>query len=404
MTEIVSNREPEGGAGGARSNLRLAVISTPRSGNTWVRMQLATLYGLEQIPVHFPTEVDWDNLPRRCVIQIHWYPIEPFLGYLGSHGVQVVVLARHPFDVLLSWLNLSYYKHKDGICPGGGACTECAIAGASPRSEAFLDYACSEHGRVLLCHSPAWWERPGVLRARYEDFLAAPEVALGRMVEQIGEPPLRPISEVVAAHSIRQMRTDPEVWRFHCWQGQAGLWRHLIPAEQARAIAASVPEAFDVLGYPCDPDESLTPLQADHNWARIQLDSTRDYLDRERAKQRKAERAISALTDDVERIRQALRDEQNAHEETRRAHEEACRAREEARHLLDTTLARLDAPAVQPSGVGRRLSRIATRVPGMSRLVRSGHRTQSPYGAARHGVHAADDDAAGLANLHASSD
>jgi hypothetical protein len=384
MTENCSHREPDG----VRPNLRLAVISTPRSGNTWVRMQLATLYGLEQIPVHFPTEVDWDNLPRRCVIQIHWYPIEPFLGYLGSHGVQVVVLARHPFDVLISWLNLAYYKHKDGICPGDGACTECAIAGASPRSEVFRDYACGEYGRVLLCHSPAWWERPGVIRARYEDLLAAPEVGLGRLAEQIGEAPLRPISEVVAAHTIRQMRTDPEVWRFHCWQGQAGLWRHLIPAEQARAIAASVPEAFDVLGYPCDPDESLTPLQADHNWARVQLDATRDYLDRERAKQRKAERAISALTDDVERIRQALRDEQQAHDETRRA--------------LDSTRARLDAAAVHPSGVGRRLSRIATRVPGVSRFVRPGHRSHSPYGAARHG--AGYDAPAGLADLNAPSD
>ena len=54
--------------------LRLALVSTPRSGNTWTRAPLGSLYELEQIPVHTPEEVDWEHLPRRCVIQIHWYP------------------------------------------------------------------------------------------------------------------------------------------------------------------------------------------------------------------------------------------------------------------------------------------------------------------------------------------
>src|SRR4051794_20484801 len=147
---------------GGRGGLRLAINSTPRSGNTWVRMQLAALYGLEQIPVHHADEIDWGNLPARCVIQTHWWPLDPFLEQLANNRVRVVVLARHPLDVLMSWLNLAYYKHQDGRCPGGGACTECGIAGVSPTSRAFLDYAAGGLGRLLLCHTPAWWYRPGV--------------------------------------------------------------------------------------------------------------------------------------------------------------------------------------------------------------------------------------------------
>jgi hypothetical protein len=304
-------------AGGGRGRLRLAVISTPRSGNTWVRMQLASLYGLEQISAHFPDEIDWEHLPERCVLQIHWYPIADFVARLAAHGVRVIVLARHPMDVLMSWLNLVYYKHQDGVCKGQGACTECGIVGASPGSEAFVDYVRSYYGRVMLCYSPAWWDRPGILRARYEDLLAAPEIELGRLVTALGETPMRAITEVAAEHSLREMRTNPEVWRFHCWQGQSGLWRRLIPATAARAIRDGVPEPFDVLGYPCDPDETLEPLQAEYNWARVQLDSTRDHLTRTREKQLLAAHAASAAQKALEDARRALSDEQRAHDETR---------------------------------------------------------------------------------------
>ena len=62
--------------------------------------------------MHFPHEIDWDHLPERCVIQIHWYPNPEFVARLAAQNVRVVVLARHPMDVLMSWLNLVYYKHE----------------------------------------------------------------------------------------------------------------------------------------------------------------------------------------------------------------------------------------------------------------------------------------------------
>jgi hypothetical protein len=275
--------------------LRLAVISSPRSGNTWVRQLLARIYGLEEIPVHFPEEIDWDHLPRRCVIQVHAYPVESFPGLLEQHGVRVVVLARHPLDVLASWLNLVFYSHQEGYCPGGGACDECALVGVLPRSREFMDWACSDHGRLFLCYSPAWWRRPGVIRGVYEEFVADPEAALGRMVEQIGEPPRSPIAEVVASGRIGQKKSSQEVWHFHYWQGRPGLWRCLFPAAEARAIAANIPEAFEWLGYDCDPDATLDGRDADQNWLRLQLDSTREHLRLERMKHRQTLQNLTAL-------------------------------------------------------------------------------------------------------------
>src|SRR5262245_1965228 len=230
----ISPSLPEYGQSGHPSEdlpqLRLIVNSTPRSGNTWVRSLLGAIYGLEEIPVHFPEQIDWANLPRRSVIQLHWYPRDSFVRQLERYGVRVVVLSRHPFDVLISWLNLTYYSHQEGYCPGGGKCAECAIVGVHPRSQAFLDWVESEAARTLLGYSPAWWNRPGVLRARYEDLVSSPEAVIGRLVSEIGEPPRKPIAEVIAAQSIGKLMPSQDVWHFHYWQGQADLWRYLIPA------------------------------------------------------------------------------------------------------------------------------------------------------------------------------
>ena len=279
-TETVSFSDvlAEGVTPGDEPPLRLAVISTPRSGNTWVRALLARLYDLVELPVHFPQQLDWEALPRRCVIQLHWYPEESFTATLERAGVRVVVLARHPLDVLISWLNYSYYVHQEGVCPGKEACDKCDILGVSPRSDALIDYAGGRVGHWLLSHSPAWWNRDGVLHARYEDLVAEPEVALGRLLDEIGERPRQPIAQVLEATSIHQMKPSKDAWAFHYWQGRPGLWRSLITAEVARAIAAGRPEPFEVLGYSCDPDESLGDTEADLNWLRLQLDSTRENL------------------------------------------------------------------------------------------------------------------------------
>lgn len=336
---------------GGQPTLRLAILSTPRTGNTWTRAMLAALYDLEPIPVHDPDEIPWENLPRRCVIQLHWYPIEPFLTQLRDHGVRVVVLARHPFDTLLSWLNYNYYRHQDGYCLGAGTCLDCAIVGASPRSEAFLEWTRQEYARCFLYHSPSWWIQPGAIRLRYEDLVAAPQEVLERLAAEVGEPLRRPIAAVVEETSIQRRKPGQETWHFHFWQGQPGLWRKLIPAAEARAIAASIPQPFEMLGYACDPDESLEGVQADLNWLRLQLDSTREHLGLERSKHRKT--------------RKDLLDQETAHaatshalDESRRAAAALCRERD----ALRVRIASLESLQASPLELARRVKRMAARL------------------------------------------
>ena len=71
-------------ADGPGAALRLAIVSTPRAGNMWLRRQLVALFDLEERSVHTPDEVDWDALPAACALQLHWPRTRAFARTLES--------------------------------------------------------------------------------------------------------------------------------------------------------------------------------------------------------------------------------------------------------------------------------------------------------------------------------
>ena len=83
--------------------LRIAVISSPRSGNTWVRSVLGDILRLQQFAVH--NYIELENIPDRCIVQLHWYREPNLQRFLNDRRFKTLVLARHPLDVLVSILN-----------------------------------------------------------------------------------------------------------------------------------------------------------------------------------------------------------------------------------------------------------------------------------------------------------
>src|SRR3954470_22779750 len=89
--------------------LRIAVVSTPRAGNTWVRHLLGTAYQVPHFARHSLSDEDWNALPPEVVLQIHWRRTPAFAVRLKEHGFRVVTVARHPLDVLISILHFCIY-------------------------------------------------------------------------------------------------------------------------------------------------------------------------------------------------------------------------------------------------------------------------------------------------------
>ena len=219
--------------------MRVAVVSSPRSGNMWLRRLLVAAYGLEERSAHTPDEVDWGGLPERCALQLHWHRTADFRRRLRGDGFRVVVLARHPLDVLLSILHFAPHEPATARWLDGEGGDESALAEADPASPAFLAYAVGPRARALLSITPEWWGRADV-GVRYESLVEDPVAELGRVCDALGRRPL--VDPETAVHVVTFKRLRYEATNQHFWQGRPGLWKELIPTHAALEIAAAYPE------------------------------------------------------------------------------------------------------------------------------------------------------------------
>ncbi len=218
--------------------------------------------------VHTPGDLPWDRLPARTVVQLHWRREPAFLNLLAQHEMRVVVLARHPLDVLISILHYARHEPDTSRWLGGAEGDEASILDASPRSESFLRFATGPRGRALLSVSRAWWNDPASLKVHYEDLVRETVATLDRLALGIGVEPVRTATEARSTCSIEKLRSQNKT--HHFWQGSPGHWRRFLTAAEAQAIAAAHPECFADLGYAADFDPTLNAADADANWRRVE--------------------------------------------------------------------------------------------------------------------------------------
>jgi hypothetical protein len=247
---------------------RVAIVSTPRSGNTWLRHLLMHLYDIPGLAVHSPAELDWALLPDRCVFQLHWPPTAAFRELLAKHDVRAVVVCRHPLDVLISVLHFTLHDASTNRWLEGEGGDERSILGAMPRSAPFQDYASGPRAQALLGISCRWWPIPGCCHLRYEELLLDTPGEVRRLVNDLQERPVRSPQEAAEETTISRLRWACQ-HQTHFWQGKADLWKKLLPAAEADALFERLEAFFAPLGYRCDPDGALTPGQADSNWIEL---------------------------------------------------------------------------------------------------------------------------------------
>jgi len=258
--------------------LRIAVVSTPRAGNTWVRHLLGTAYQVPHFARHSMADADWAALPPEVVLQIHWRREPSFVAKLAEHGFRVVTVARHPLDVLISILHFCVYESEseDWLLGAGG--TEAEIYATMPRSRAFIEYAKGPRAVELLAVTPDWWGQTGVLGLRYEDCVRDTDAELRKIETSFG--PVREASRAVVIEKCSLGQLRKEAINNHFWKGSPGLWKLLLPAKEAQEIASTMTNAMVLFDYSCDPDPNLSDLEADLNWARFVGDEVKQTLSR----------------------------------------------------------------------------------------------------------------------------
>lgn len=244
--------------------MRIAIMSTPRSGNTWLRKMLAMLCDGEEIAVHSPDSLSPESLAsKNCVLQLHWHRTTQVEQLLKEYGFKIVVLHRHPLDVLISILHFAHQEPQTNCWLGGEGGGENGIYKQSPISSAFLEYALGPRARALLSVSIEWSECPEATVIKYDELVIDTEKVLHELSKRLGLSQTK-ISEVVARNNIDALRLTAD--NGHFWQGKVGLWRKVLPFHVADAIVKNQQDTFSNYGYEIAPDLELTPGEAENNW------------------------------------------------------------------------------------------------------------------------------------------
>jgi hypothetical protein len=290
--------------------LRIAVVSTPRAGNTWIRHLLRHAYQLPDLARHSMTDEDWRTLPSEVVLQLHWRRDAEFVGKLAEHGFRVVTVARHPLDVLISILHFCVFESESDQWLLGAGGSEREIYAAMPRSRAFIEYAKGPRAAELLAVTMDWWEQPSVIGIRYEDCVRDTDAELAGMEQVLGPVRCGSRAEAIEGCSLGKLRAMAT--NNHFWKGSPGLWRQLLPMAEANEIAAAHRQVVERLNYTIDPDPGLTPLKADRNWIRFVgaelKESLRRSTEGHRAELGVKDHRIAELEKHCDELTQRLRD------------------------------------------------------------------------------------------------
>jgi hypothetical protein len=254
---------------------RIAIMSTPRTGNTWLRRLFDAIYSLPQIVADTPDDVVWDQLPRDCILQLHWPADAELVALLRQHEFRIVTLFRNPCDTLISILHFATAWKKTSLWMGALEGDESDIVGVRPSSREFMKYAESNRAKVLIAASPNWAETDNCTVVNYESLVENTVGELTRVTGRLHSAFPEVVSAAVENNSLSHLRSL--VQNQHFWRGQPGIWKMLLPQSVAQDIERHHAHAFDVMRYSIR-DHDLSVSEADANWTTLELATLRQEM------------------------------------------------------------------------------------------------------------------------------
>lgn len=238
---------------------RIAILSTPKTGNVWMTSLLREAYGVPLQPIDpilrtLPVDV-LESYGDDWIVYAHVYPDGRALDWLRTNGVHVLTTVRHPCDVLVSLRHFVTWNPDNESDPA-----RAMLADGDAFGEASAGYV-REHFANVLGISMSW-SRLGALTVRYEDMIANPAHCLGRIAERVGPLPEATIRKAVLLSQFKRMRAgvDPnhglQPWRArHFREGRAGGWREALgdgPVVETMRSREPFISLFQALGYGLD--------------------------------------------------------------------------------------------------------------------------------------------------------
>ena len=214
--------------------LQIIIASSPKMGNNWLSLLVATIYRIPQIPIRpsvnqedrskwalIPTNIEIP--PRNFVGHEHLYPNETLIRLLLEAEVKVVTMLRHPADAFVS---LYYYVNREPNLPK--IKSNRYLIGKDIDDENIYTYLEKYFYDTIIRRSLSWLETGIAIPVRYEDLKFNIKRTLTELTEKLCPIPNQRINEAIAFCTIENMRTLTEGLKRLCRKGTVGEWKTVL--------------------------------------------------------------------------------------------------------------------------------------------------------------------------------
>lgn len=246
------NNSPEATA------LRIMIVSTPKTGNTWIKALLAEIYNLPVVRVGMmfdPAEIE--SLGPRWITHQHYGARADVIDCGRRNSIIFVTTVRHPGDALVSkFHHVRNFAHERVFADVDRS--PIMLRDGDTIGEHTASYVMDGFSTSL--NVSLGWIRSGKSHVvHYEDLKRDPVGTLEGLTGSIHRVPLDRIERAVEACSIERMREKSRAGRKFFRQGTVGGWRSELPQEVLDIFRHTdpYPAQFSELGYSLEEDQPV---------------------------------------------------------------------------------------------------------------------------------------------------
>ena len=238
-------------------NLRILILSTPKTGNTWLRHLLAGVYRLPQF--YIPPGFDYAALDKggdRWVTHYHIRPNPQLIAWIREHQPVVITTIRHPGDVLIS---LYHHLHNFRAAALDLDFLRGMLSTGFERTNIVTDSTGQPFSTDLAC-SIEWMACEGTHVVRYEDLRADTAGTLHELTSRISAVPDERIEAAIEMCDLDLMRKLAGEFGGFFREGRIGGWRDLLPPDVIELFRSMAPYVAQMaaLGYSMDAADATT--------------------------------------------------------------------------------------------------------------------------------------------------
>jgi hypothetical protein len=234
--------------------LRILILSTPKTGNTWLRALLSAVYDIPELDLPWPFDPDYASARDEWVSHHHYRPDTEIVRWIETTRPVLITTIRHPGDVLLS---LYHHVHAFQDAPIEMAALRAMLHTGFERTGVIPARGDEPFSSELACSIE--WIATGLGHVvRYEDLRRDTFQTLTALTDKIAPVNSEAIDRAIDRSELGLMRVLAGVHGKFFRAGRIGDWRHVLTPEILGDFAAEPYRSqLAQLGYTLDPRDPI---------------------------------------------------------------------------------------------------------------------------------------------------